>query len=285
MSKVIQLHIYRADNGEVEVNVVNNEVWLTQKTMAQLFGVTIQKISSYVNHVIEEDELDDSVIKEILITTDDGKNYTVKHYNLSVILPVGYRVNSKEASRFRNWANKVITDYLTKGVAVNQYRLDNLDSETLERVASSSIQHFVTTFRNLGFDDAKIRARLNSIVARHDVTDALRDRVQGDVNYAEFTDRTYLGLFSRRTKQLEAQNGGLKARDGMTAEGLHFLATAESSTARLINGREYLRYFEALTILDRVCSKLKPSIESLEELLGVDLGTSQPLLDSGGDVA
>jgi hypothetical protein len=65
----------------------------------------------------------------------------------------------------------------------------------------------------------------------------------------------------------------------------HKLATAESSTARLIKDREYLRYFEALTMLDKVCKKLKPSIDDLQVLLSIDFGTSQPLLTDGDDVA
>src|SRR5690606_36835977 len=131
--------------------------------------------------VIEEKGYDNSVVSKLETTADDGKTYSVLHYNLDVILPVGYRVKSPEASRFRRWANDVIRDYLTKGVAINERRLESLDDEILERVADSTIKSIVNSFRKKGFSDGMIRSRLNGIIARHDITHAMVTRIIDEV--------------------------------------------------------------------------------------------------------
>lgn len=84
MSKVIQLHIYRAQDDEIEVPMVDAEVWLSQKSMAQLFGVEVKTVSEHISNIMHQDELGDSVIRKIRITADDGKQYNVNHYNLDI---------------------------------------------------------------------------------------------------------------------------------------------------------------------------------------------------------
>lgn len=115
---------------DVRTDSKNDTVWLTQKEMASLFGVTTDNISLHVNNILKEDELDDSTVEESSVVQIEGERTIkrkVKIYNLDMIISVGYRVKSKRGITFRKWANKVLKDYLTKGYAVNQKRLDNLN--------------------------------------------------------------------------------------------------------------------------------------------------------------
>lgn len=109
------------DNVRLEVRLQDDTVWLSQLQMAELFKSTKQNISLHVNNIFREGELaKNSVVKECLTTASDGKNYRTKYYNLDVIISVGYRVKSSVGTRFRQWANAVLKDYLLRGYAVHQ---------------------------------------------------------------------------------------------------------------------------------------------------------------------
>ena len=109
------------DQLSIEVKLENETVWLTQQQMAMLFNTTRNNITLHIGNIFKEGELDkDSVCKESLLTAADGKVYKTNFYNLDVIISVGYRVKSIVGTKFRQWANKVIKDYVLKGYAVNQ---------------------------------------------------------------------------------------------------------------------------------------------------------------------
>lgn len=121
--------IYRSEDGtiQLEVQLQEETVWLTQAQMAVLFETTRNNITIHIGNLFREGELDKiSVCKESLLTASDGKPYKTKIYNLDVIISVGYRVKSKRGTDFRKWANKVIKDFILKGYAVNN-RLDRLE--------------------------------------------------------------------------------------------------------------------------------------------------------------
>ena len=115
----------------VRADVGNNTVWLTQKEMSLLFDVSIDSISLHTRNILKENELDISVVEESSVTASDGKRYTTKLYNLDMIISVGYRVKSQRGIKFRRWANAKIKEYLVKGYAINQKRLDAL-SKTID---------------------------------------------------------------------------------------------------------------------------------------------------------
>ena len=109
------------DQLSIEVKLENETVWLTQQQMAMLFNTTRNNITLHIGNIFREGELDkDSVCKESLLTAADGKVYKTNFYNLDVIISVGYRVKSIVGTKFRQWANKVLKDYMLKGYAVNQ---------------------------------------------------------------------------------------------------------------------------------------------------------------------
>ena len=123
-----EIIMYTTDDGQVkiEVRLEDENVWLTQNAMAELFDTTKQNISLHIKNIFEEKELDEnSVVKENLTTASDGKNYKIKFYNLDLIISVGYRVKSIRGTQFRIWANKLIKEYLIKGYNLNVDRFKN----------------------------------------------------------------------------------------------------------------------------------------------------------------
>ena len=121
--------IYRSEDGtiQLEVQLYEETVWLTQAQMDFLFETTRNNITIHVGNLFREGELERiSVCKESLLTASDGKPYKTKFYNLDVIISVCYRVKSKRGTDFRKWANKVIKDFILRGYAVNN-RLDRLE--------------------------------------------------------------------------------------------------------------------------------------------------------------
>ena len=117
-----QIILYRPnDTISLEVRLENETVWLSQAQMTELFGSTKQNISLHINNIFKEGELKQiSVVKDFLTTALDGKKYRTKYYNLDVIISVGYRVKSIHGTQFRQWANKVLKEYLLRGYAINQ---------------------------------------------------------------------------------------------------------------------------------------------------------------------
>lgn len=147
MSDNFQFLIYRSAEEDVSVQAVirDETIWLTQKAMAELFGVTKQSISYHLNNIFSEGELSqESVVKEILTTASDDKNYPTQYYSLDAIISVGYRVNSRRATHFRIWATGVLKEYMIKGFALDDERLKqgrtafgkDYFRELLERVRS-----------------------------------------------------------------------------------------------------------------------------------------------------
>ena len=109
---------------QLEVQVMDETVWLTQPQIAALFGVQRPAVTKHLRNIFQEGELDPNSVSSILEhTAADGKVYSTQFYNLDAILSVGYRVNSKNATLFRRWANGILKDYMLRGYAVNQQLL------------------------------------------------------------------------------------------------------------------------------------------------------------------
>ena len=102
--------------NSIEIRYENENIWLTQKMMAALYDVSIAAINQHIKKIFEDNELDEnSVIKNYLITANDGKNYDTKHYSLQMIIAVGFKVNNEKAVQFRKWASQVVKDYTIQG--------------------------------------------------------------------------------------------------------------------------------------------------------------------------
>lgn len=120
--------IYQAEDGKTQLSVVleNEELWLSQKQLTELFGKAKTTISEHIKHIFEDGELrEDSVVRFFRTTAADGKNYEVAHYNLDMVLALGYRVRSQAGVRFRQWASAQLKEYLVKGFVLDDERLKN----------------------------------------------------------------------------------------------------------------------------------------------------------------
>jgi len=124
--------IYNTADGKASVSLLTKDgtAWMSQAQIAELFASTKQNISLHIQNVFEEGELEqNSVVKEYLTTAADGKNYSVSHYSLEMILAVGFRVRSKRGTQFRQWANKNLSEYMIKGFVMDDERLKNPDGK------------------------------------------------------------------------------------------------------------------------------------------------------------
>ena len=118
-----EIIIFENQSVKLEVNMKDETVWLTLDQMTKLFGRDKSVISRHIKNIFEDNELKkDSVVANFATTASDGKTYHVDYYNLDVIISVEYRVKSKNGVLFRQWATKVIKDYMLKGYAINQKR-------------------------------------------------------------------------------------------------------------------------------------------------------------------
>ncbi len=136
-----EIILYQPDSTlSLDVRVEDDTVWLTQAQMTELFQSSKQNISLHINNIFKERELDRmAVVKESLTTAADGKRYKTNLYSLDVIISVGYRVKSIRGTQFRQWANKVLKEYLLRGYSVNQ-RLLHMESRIDRRLAEHDCQ-------------------------------------------------------------------------------------------------------------------------------------------------
>ena len=135
---------------KLKVRLENETVWLTQAQMAELFQSTRNNITLHIRNIFKEGELEEnSVCKESLLTAADGKAYRTKFYNLDVIISVGYRVKSVRGTQFRQWANKVLKDYLLRGCSVNQ-RLMQME-DRIDRRLSEHDRHLLRLDEKVDF--------------------------------------------------------------------------------------------------------------------------------------
>lgn len=190
-----EIILYQPDElVKMEVRLENETVWLTQVQIADLFGVNQPAISKHIRNIYKSGELQEISTYSILeYMGNDGKQkYQIKYYNLDVILSVGYRVNSRNATLFRQWANKVLKEYLLKGYSVNR-RLSELEQTVAEH--SKKIDFFVRTslppvegifFNGQIFDAYKF------------ATDLIRSAKRSLVLIDNYVDESVLLMLSKR---------------------------------------------------------------------------------------
>ena len=197
--------LYQAPDGSssLQVQLDHDTVWLTQKQMAELFAKDVRTINEHVRNIFREGELDElSVIRKYRITAADGKSYDTIHYNLDVIISVGYRVKSQQGTRFRQWATQVLRDHIVKGYTLNEQRL---------REESAKLQAMQQTVALLA----------RTLTNQELVSDTGRDvlRVIDDYAYALAT--------------LDRYDHGTLAIEGITRQALHVIGYDEG--IRIVN--------------------------------------------------
>ena len=137
-----EIIIYQTEDGQtkIDVKLEDETVWLTQAQLCELYQTSKSNISEHIKHIFEEGELEEnSVVRKFRTTAADGKNYNIIHYNLDMIISLGYRVKSKIATNFRRWATERLKEYMIKGFTMDDERLKengggNYWKELLDRI-------------------------------------------------------------------------------------------------------------------------------------------------------
>ena len=174
--------------GGVEAVYADEDVWLTQRMMGVLYDVETNTINYHLKKIFSDSELEeDSVIRNFRITAKDGKNYNTKHYNLSAIIAVGYKVNSERAVQFRKWATGIIKDYTVKAYAMDDERLKN-DGSILGK---KYFEEQLVRIREIRLSERKFYQKITDIYASsidYDVTAQVTKRffatVQNKLHWA-----------------------------------------------------------------------------------------------------
>lgn len=198
--------IFKTEDDTVAVDVRINEqdVWLTQDQLASLYGVERPGITQHIKNIFTEGELEEkSVSKKFLRTASDGKNYNTKHYNLDMIISLGYRVNSKVATQFRIWATKRLNEYIRKGFTMDDERLKNLGGggywkELLQRIRD--IRASEKVFYRQVLD---IYATSIDYDPRSDVSKEFFKKVQNKIHYAVHGQTAAEVIFTRADAEKE----------------------------------------------------------------------------------
>ncbi|MFL9583660.1 virulence RhuM family protein [Stenotrophomonas sp. AB1(2024)] len=156
--------------GGVEAVYADENVWLTQKMMAQLYDVDVRTVNYHLKKVFSDSELQaEAVIRKFRITASDGKSYDTQHYNLAAIIAVGYKVNSERAVQFRKWATTIVEEFAVKGYTMDDQRLKSGGSVLTERYFEEQLQRV----REIRLSERKFYQKITDIYATsidYDVT-------------------------------------------------------------------------------------------------------------------
>ncbi|MCL2289338.1 MAG: virulence RhuM family protein [Bacteroidetes bacterium] len=198
-----EIILYQPDNSiQLEVRIENEMVWLTQAQIAKLFGVKQPAISKHLKNIFLSGELNEKSVYSILeYTASDNKTYNTGFYNLDAILSIGYRVNSKNATLFRIWANSVLKDYLLKGYAIN-YRLENLENRV------SSLEHNQTEIKSIIQKSLPLKEGVffdgQIFDAYTFISDLIKSAKKSIILIDNYIDNSILLLLSKRAKSVNA---------------------------------------------------------------------------------
>ena len=205
--------LYQASDGhfQLEVQLDRETVWLSQAQMVELFDTTKQNVSLHVRNLFREGELDENaVVKDSLTTAADGKRYRTKHYNLDVIISVGYRVKSLRGTHFRQWATNVLRQYLVQGYALNEKRLRESARQLADLKRLVQLQGEVAINQELTSDQSAALLRVLGDYARAldvlDQYDHQRLQVRGTATEEAFELTYEAGL--EAVNSLRTQFGG-----------------------------------------------------------------------------
>ena len=178
--------IFKTEDNKISVDVrfEDETVWLTQAQMTKLFETTKQNVSLHIKNIFEEGELiENSVVKEFLTTAQDGKNYKTKHYNLDVIISVGYRVKSLRGTQFRQWATKRLNEYIRKGFTLDDERLKGNGSRYFKELLQR-VRDIRSSERNLYQQVTDIYATAIDYDSKSEITKQFFATVQNKMHYA-----------------------------------------------------------------------------------------------------
>ncbi|GHU93725.1 toxin Fic [Bacteroidia bacterium] len=257
---------YQSKGDGVEVRVQNGTIWLSQKNMGLLFDTSTDNIGLHLKNVFNDSELSENSVTEIFsATASDGKNYQTKHYNLDAIIAIGYRVNSKRATIFRQWATVVLRDFALRGYVIDKKRMENgafLDDDYFERLLEE--------IREIRLSERRFYQKITDIYStamdyhpESPTTKAFFAKVQNKMHFAVHKQTAAELIYHRADHSKEnmgltswgkSPNGKIVKTDVTIAK--NYLTESElQSLGRIVNGyldfaEEYAKQHIPLTMSD-----------------------------------
>jgi hypothetical protein len=284
--------IFTKQTGEngIEVRVQDGTIWLSQKLMATLFDCSADNISLHLKNIFADGELDEfSVTEDYSVTAADGKNYRTKHYNLDAIIAVGYRINTKRATSFRQWATAILRDYALRGYVIDRKRMENgafLDEDYFE--------HLLAEIREIRLSERRLYQKVTDIYAtamdynkNAPITKEFFAKVQNKLHYATHGHTAAEVIYERADAEKEhmgltawenSPHGKIVKTDVSVAK--NYLSEAElESLGRIVNA--YLDLAE-----DRAKKHIPMSMEDWAKRLNRFLeADDRSILQDGGKIS
>jgi len=270
-----QIILYQTEDGKtrVEVRFEHENVWLTQRLMAELFETTIANINIHLKNIFQTAELQqNSVIKEFLITASDGKKYKTKMYGLGVIIAIGYRVNSVRGTLFRQWATERLKEYMVKGFTMDDARLKQGGYK------SRYFEELLERIRDIRSSERMLYQKVTDIYATS--IDYRKDAKETELLFKTVQNKMHFAVSGKTTAELIAERvDSKKPLMGLTNfSGLHPIQRDIYIAKNYLNENElemlnrvvdaYLSFAEVQAKSERVMT-MKDWIRKLNEYLAL----------------
>lgn len=279
------------DNQKIEIRYEDENLWLTQKLISKLYDVEVNTINYHIKKIFADDELEEnSVIRNFRITANDGKTYNTKHYNLSMIIAIGFKVDNEKAVQFRKWANKIVNEYTIKGFSMDDERLKNDGSILTKKYFEEQLERI----REIRLSERKFYQKITDIYATsidYDVTATATKRffatVQNKLHWAIHGQTAAEVVYNRADSQKDnmglnswkdAPNGKIQKFDVVVAK--NYLNDKElASLQRLVSA--YLDLAE-----DMAQREIPMTMTDWEERLNrFILATDREILNDSGKIS
>lgn len=282
-----EIIIYEGNNGvpRIDVHIDGEMVWLSQVQLVELFQSSKANISEHIKHIFEEGELKrDSVVRKFRTTATDNKSYDIEHYNLDMIISLGYRVKSKTATHFRQWATERLREYMVKGFTINSEKLKNLgggnywkelldeirDIRSSEKVLYRQVLDLYSTATD--YDPHASESLKFFKIVQNKIHFAAHGHTASEVIYLRVdSDKPFAGLASFKGKQ-PTQAEAMIAKNYLDLKELKVLNNLVSA------------YFDIAEVnaIEHKQMRMKDYIDELDALLK---STGRKLLDNAGKVS
>ncbi|WP_416863965.1 virulence RhuM family protein [Helicobacter ganmani] len=258
-----------ANNPAINIRLENETLWLTQRQIAELFDKDRSVITKHIKNIFEEGELvENSVCAKIAHTANDGKTYETLYYNLDMIISVGYRVNSKRATQFRQWANRILKEYLIKGFV--------LDDERLKGQKQDYFDELLERLRDIRSSEARMHAQVLKVFST--AIDYDKDSLQVQELFKTIQNKLHYSAHGRTASEIVFQRADSdKINMGLTNFKGTMPTKKESEIAKNYLNQEELEalnrivtaYFEfaELSALNRETKTMQEHLEKLNEFL------------------
>ena len=282
-----QISIYQplGDGQKIRVRIEDENVWLTQKLIAELFKISIPTVNEHFKNIFEEQELtENSVIRNFLITAKDGKNYDTKHYNLDAILAVGYRVRSSQGMQFRKWATERLREYLIKGFT--------MDDELLKQGSGRSryFEELLQRIRDIRSSERMFYQKITDIYASS--IDYKLDSELTQKFFATVQNKMHFAVHGKTAVEIINSRANSKPLMGLTSFKNDYITEGDTKIAKNYLTEDEIKQLNLIVALYLDFAELQASsgklmkmqdcIKKLDEFLTI---SDKNLLHSAGNIS